>query len=112
MSKKRLTARHKHILNKITKRANKIAHYASLYARSSGEDYYSIIVARLNIFCLKHLINVVDNMDQDGTIDGTPLRDAAINELTQRKLFGKVITPFDSRQTRMLTRRRRWRFSW
>ena len=92
-SEKRRSRRTKHILEKIRHRAKYISAFAAL---REDEDYLSLIVSRLNMLCLRHVA--------DGQLVGRPdsiesqLRDAAANELIQRRIFGKRITPFNKNE--------------
>jgi len=94
MSVKRIQARNHHKINKIRARCKYICCLAALMR--DQEDYFSTCVSRLSLFACKQVAN--------GTLVGKPdsieyqLKDAAANEVIQRKLFGKKITPFHKRE--------------
>jgi len=108
-SKKRLAAKDRHILGKISKKSNHIAYYSHIMSHKTGEDYFAMITARLSVFCLKHLVNAIYKVEPD-EID-SQLKMAAMNELTERKVFNKKITPWNMKDLHRVRPRRRPRWS-
>ena len=101
MSEKRQRARFKFLVNKVRHRCKYICCFAAL--TRNEQDYFATVVARLSTFALKHIA--------DGFIVGKPdsiemqLKDAAANEMIQRKVFGKKITPFHKRELRRYSKK-------
>ena len=111
ISEKHMAARHKNRLRKLSSRASKVSHYARITAKESGEDFYYVVATRMSMLCLKHLIREIDKMvevDQEDDL----VREAALQELTQRKLFGKKITPWNVKELYKLKKYRKYRHIW
>jgi hypothetical protein len=102
-SAKRALARQKHLVNKVRDRVKYICALAAM--TRDEEDYFSTILSRLNTYAVKHLANGVIVAEAVPDWISMQLKEAAANELIQRKIFGKKITPFHRRELLRFNRR-------